>query len=106
MFLSFLTAATLLFGLPPDALKPACNSENIGRMWPEAANHDHKSVGKLARCGELQICTRGAWRYHWQPLTVTIDQLRDGVKSRRPAGCEEPPDSGASRNASRPGELN
>jgi len=93
MFLQFLAwavvAASGISG--SDASKPACNAQNMGRFWPEAANHDHAAVNKLARCGELEICTRGPWHYHWQALTVTVDQLR-GVKSK-PASCMETSDN-------------
>ena len=93
-------AASGLLCFGADTQRPACNAQTSGRMWPEAANRDHKIVSKLARCGDLLICTRGVWRYHWEPLTVRVDQLRHGSKSKRPAGCEVtaevPPDGVAS----------
>jgi hypothetical protein len=75
--------------LAADDLKPECNRQNHGRMWPEAANHDLKLMTQLSHCGELQICGRGVWRYHWQSPTVRLDQLRGGSKLPKPAGCEE-----------------
>ncbi|MBZ5609745.1 MAG: hypothetical protein LAP38_15905 [Acidobacteriia bacterium] len=79
-----------------DDPKPACNQQNAGQMWPEAANHDAAARSKLARCGELQICTRTVWRYRWESVTVRLDQLPGGSKFRKPAECEvsaaEPPE--------------
>jgi len=61
-------------------------------MWPDSANHSPKQLSKLARCGDLAICTRGVWRYRWEALTVRLDQLRGGSKFRKPAACEVPAD--------------
>ena len=33
---------------------------------------------KLARLGELRMCTRGAWRYRWESPTVHVSQLGKG----------------------------
>jgi predicted membrane-bound mannosyltransferase len=79
--------------------KPVCNAASVGRMWPDAANDNPRMVMKLSRCGELQVCTRGAWHYRWKSPTVTIDQLREGAKRRRPASCEASTDSGVVGNA-------
>lgn len=78
--------------------RPACNKNNVGQLWPNAANRDHVVLSKMARCGELEICTRGVWRYSWERLTVRLDQLRGGSKFRKPPACEvqpeQPADSG------------
>lgn len=75
--------------LAADDSRPACNSENQGQMWPEAANHDHKLMSRLVRCGELFICVRGAWHYHWEAPSVRLDQLsRHGKPASKPAVCE------------------
>ena len=60
-------------------------------MWPEAANHDPKLLAQLVRCGELFICVRGDWHYHWETPTVRIDQLGRHAKSiaSKPPVCEE-----------------
>jgi hypothetical protein len=68
-------------------------------MRPDAANDNPRMVMKLSRCGELEVCTRGAWRYRWKSPTVTIEQLREGAKWRRPAGCEASTDSGVTGSA-------
>jgi len=72
-----------------DNPKPPCNRENAGRLWPDAANHDANSRRKSARCGELERCMHGLWRYHWESLTVRLDQLRGGAQLGKPAFCEE-----------------
>jgi hypothetical protein len=97
MFLSRFGSGVVLlaFGLAcfgADGVKPECNRKNAGKLWPQAANRDRGSLSKLARCGELQICTRGVWRYHWESLTVRVDQLRGGAKFQKPAGCEVSPE--------------
>jgi hypothetical protein len=50
-------------------------------MWPEAANHDRKLLAQLIRCGELVICVRANWRYHWESPSVRLDQLAKHGKS-------------------------
>jgi hypothetical protein len=59
-------------------------------MWPEAANHDSKILSHFVRCGELYICVRGAWHYHWEAPSVRVDQLARGAKSKisKPSVCE------------------
>jgi hypothetical protein len=79
--------------------KPVCNAASVGRMWPDAANDNPRMVLRLSRCGELEVCTRRGWHYRWKSPTVTIEQLRDGAKSRRPAGCEATTDSGVAGSA-------
>lgn len=75
-----------------DDLKPACNSHTVGKLWPDAANEDAKLRKKMARCGELELCTRGQWRYRWEALTVRLDQLRGGESIAKPVGCDILPD--------------
>jgi len=71
-----------------DTARPVCNERAQGQLWPEAANHDRQKLSKLARCGELLVCVRSAWHYHWEPVTVRVDQLRGGSKFRKPSSCE------------------
>lgn len=73
-----------------DDSRPSCGSQNQGQMWPDAANHDDKLLSRLVRCGELYICVRGTWRYHWEAPTVRLDQLSRHAKSSavRPGSCE------------------
>jgi hypothetical protein len=59
-----------------DAHKPACNAQILGRMWPDAANDNPRLVVQLTRAGELEICTRGPWRYSWKSPTVSLEKLR------------------------------
>jgi hypothetical protein len=73
-----------------DDSRPPCGSQNQGRMWPEAANHDSKLRSHLIRCGELFICMRGVWHYHWESPSVRLDQLARHAKSDapKPSVCE------------------
>ena len=94
LFVAASTAIALSFvclgvGLAADDSRPICNSENQGQMWPAAANHDHKLMSRLVRCGELFICVRGAWRYHWETPSVRLDQLdRHAKAASKPRVCE------------------
>jgi len=69
--------------------RPACNARTLGQFWPSVAEQDARAAHRLARCGQLLICTRGSWRYRWRPLAVRVDQLQKGVKSQQPAACRE-----------------
>jgi hypothetical protein len=58
-------------------------------MWPDAANHDHKLISQLVRCGQLLICVHGPWRYHWETPSISIDQLgRQAKLKTKPAVCD------------------
>lgn len=81
-------AAATALCLAAEDPKPACNAETQGEMWPQAANHDPKLFKKLARCGQLEICTRRHRHYLWESPTVRFDQLRGSVASGAPADCE------------------
>lgn len=66
--------------------RPACNAATLGKLFPTQANGNHQLTNKLFNCGELQVCTRGRWKYRWSPLSVRIDQLaRDGRSQKAPA---------------------
>lgn len=96
-----LCGATLVcvgLGFGAEDLKPACNAQTAGKLWPDVANQDARLRKKLAHCGELELCTRGVWRYRWEALTVRLDQLRGGESIAKPAGCEilpEPDSTGS-----------
>jgi len=51
---------------------PKCEKANRSEFWPEEANNDARAAVRLAREGKLLICTRGAWRYKWRPVTMNI----------------------------------
>lgn len=97
MLLRFLLASAILaapsISMAEDEARPACNSQLQGRMWPDAANHDRILISRLVRCGELLICVRGTWHYHWEAASVRLDQLGRGAKSKqsKPSGCEVQP---------------
>ncbi len=94
--------------------RPACSSQNQGRLWPEAANHDSKLMSHLMRCGELFICVRGVWHYHWEAPSIRLDQLArhsdsKAAKSKTaksspaaPAVCEEESEAVVSPRAASP----
>lgn len=87
--------------LGADDARPQCNARLQGQLWPEAANHDSKLMSHLMRCGELFICVRGVWHYHWEAPSVHVDQLARHSKSKaaesksaesktaQPTVCEE-----------------
>jgi hypothetical protein len=77
--------------LAADDTRPICGSHNQGQLWPEAANHDSKLLAHLVRCGELFLCVRGTWHYHWESPSVRVDQLVRHAKSSqaKPPVCEE-----------------
>jgi hypothetical protein len=81
LWFSFLCAAA-------DNPKPACTKQTLGQMWPAAANRDPVFRSKLSRCGELEVCVRGVWRYRWERLTVRLDQLHGASRIKKPAVCE------------------
>jgi len=87
---AWLILAFPLLCLAADDTRPACGSQNQGQMWPEAANHDPKLLASLMRCGELLLCVRGTWHYHWEAPSVRLDQLgrRDKAKISKPPACE------------------
>jgi hypothetical protein len=76
--------------LAADDTRPACGSQNQGQLWPEAANHDSKLFAHLMRCGELFLCVRGTWHYHWESPSIRVDQLGRHAKSNqtKPSVCE------------------
>ena len=84
------TLAALLLctaiGFASDSVRPQCNSRNRGRFWPEEANRSGAAARQAARCGELQMCTIGLWRYGWQNLTVSYARLAS-TSNPAPAGC-------------------
>lgn len=96
IFLASLAIIVPWVCLGADDARPQCSSHNQGQLWPEAANHDSKLMSHLMRCGELFICVRGVWHYHWEAPSIRLDQLARHSKSKaanskpaEPAVCEE-----------------
>ena len=81
-------AAVGAAGAGSDSRHPACNAGMRGRLWPEKANADAGYARLSAQCGELWICTKGAWRHRWERLPVHISQLGGNARTTAP-GCEE-----------------
>jgi hypothetical protein len=74
--------------LAAENAKPQCNAKSRGTLWPAQANTDPAAARKALRCGELQMCTAGTWKYRWEPMTVSVSQLATGVRAEVP-GCSE-----------------
>jgi hypothetical protein len=68
-------------------------------MWRDAANHDPKLISRLVRCGELLICVRGSWHYHWEAPSVWVDQPACEVQSVVDASAADPPVGNPSTSA-------
>jgi hypothetical protein len=80
--------AAALLSLPiiaEEPPKPPCNSQNVAKFWPDQANSNPEARRRAAQSGELEICSHGTWRYHWEPVTVNISQIR---KDRAPSETE------------------
>lgn len=75
-------------GAASEQERPACNAGMRGRFYPEKANADADHARRSAQCGELWICTKGAWRHRWERLSVHISQLGGNARTTAP-GCEE-----------------
>jgi hypothetical protein len=71
-----------------EVVKPPCNAQNRGQLWPLESNYDHQAARRAERSGTLEICSPGIWKYRWQSLTVHVSQLGAASASeeqRRPA---------------------
>ena len=86
MALVVLMSATCFAG---EAGKPACNRSNRGRFWPESANSDPQSLRKFAREGKLEVCSQAIWKYRWESLTVTVQQLSKPTREPEKASDTE-----------------
>ena len=85
--------ALVLLAIPccaGEAGKPPCNKQNRGRLWPDQANTDPAALKQAGQRGELQMCTLGAFRYRWQPLTVHVSQLGKGRQVTRHPSAPPP----------------
>ena len=56
--------------------RPVCSASNRGMMWPAQANADSRLAIKLSRTGDLQICIKGPWKYHWHTPAIHWQDLR------------------------------
>lgn len=61
---------------------PKCEKETRSRFWPQEANDNPRAAMRLAREGKLLICTRGAWRYHWRAVTVSVHATGAPAKAK------------------------
>jgi hypothetical protein len=64
----------------------ACSAKLRGRFWPQEANQDRGLLVKLARWGELCVCTRGIWRCRGESSTVHVNQLARGGDAKPRGG--------------------
>ncbi len=65
---------------------PRCGQSLRGTFWPEEANGSREARQHAPNCGELKICTRGLWRFRWEPVGIPYWRLAGG---KAPAGCAE-----------------
>lgn len=66
--------------------RPSCNADQLGRFWPASANDSRQSVYELSKTGELELCTRGIFRYRWEALTVSYKDLLGAAKQKSTYG--------------------
>ncbi len=81
LLLAIALASGSVPGKPP---RSACNKQTQGLFWPDNANRDRKLASQLMRSGDLHLCTRGIFRYNWQPLTVSYRSLLAKTKAPAP----------------------
>lgn len=79
----------MLVALPTLALaadgRPHCDAKHLGQFWPETKNGSVANIQQLAQSGELEVCARTEeWRYGWERLTITVDQLKPERKKAAP----------------------
>ncbi len=81
----FLAAACFAEDSTP--AKPECNAGNLHKIWPEKTSR---------RPGvPVEICIeKHHLRYHWQPLTVDISELRAQAKLTGKPAKEPTPSAG------------
>ena len=77
---------------------PRCGRSLRGTLWPEEANENREARQDALKCGELRICTRGLWRFRWEPVGGPYGKLGGG---KAPAGCETGVAEGVRREATR-----
>jgi hypothetical protein len=56
--------------------RPVCDADTVGLMWPNEANLNPQALQKLAKSGELWLCTKHPWRYKWEKPAVHFAQLK------------------------------
>jgi hypothetical protein len=54
------------------AVKPACNAQTKGKIWPENTSRGNGVP--------IEICATRFWRFRWEQLTVDVSQLKAGHK--------------------------
>ena len=62
---------------------PKCEKATRTLFWPEEANNDARAAVRLAREGKLLMCTRGTFRYKWQPVAMNVKAAEAESKSKR-----------------------
>lgn len=66
----------------PTEERPACDADTVGLMWPNEANLNPQALHKLARTGDLWLCTKHPWRYKWDRPSVSVSQLKKERKEK------------------------
>jgi len=67
-FLIAILMATACYGEEAALVKPACNAEAQGKLWPEKTSRGSGVP--------VEICVAKYWKYRWEQLTVDVSQLK------------------------------
>ncbi len=68
-----------------DTTRPVCDGGQAGKIWSSSVKPEGKN-GKGNRSGDLQVCAHGVYRYHWQALTVSYQELLRAAQSKGHSG--------------------
>ncbi len=68
-----------------DTTRPVCDGGQAGRIWSSSVKPEGKNR-EGNQSGDLQVCARGVYRYHWQALTVSYQELLRAAQSKGHAG--------------------
>lgn len=72
-----------------DAERPRYDRNRQGQLWPEEANVKSSARNRAAKCGQLLMCTEGAWKLDWEPVSVPFWMLTGNRLA--PAECKAAP---------------
>ena len=81
-----LVVLSVFLAQAPVEVRPACDADTVGLMWPNEANLSAAALHRLARNGELWICSKAPWRYKWERPSISVSQLKKEreEKAKRP----------------------
>jgi hypothetical protein len=73
-----------------EPVKPACNAQTQGKLWPEKTSWGNGAP--------IEICATKYWKFRWEQLTVDISQLKARHKPAIAAVPVTPATGGAGAN--------